>query len=77
MYGLCMLFYQSRISKISVLASTREMEYPIFYIHVEPYFVGKLGYIFQLLMRYYCNLSCTECVIIFWDNGQTAMVIME
>jgi hypothetical protein len=41
------------------------MEYPIFYIHMEPYIVGKLGYISELLMRYYCNLSCTECVIFF------------
>jgi hypothetical protein len=44
------------------------MEYPIFYIHVEPYIVvvEKLGYISQLLTRYYyCNLSCTEHVIIF------------
>ncbi len=41
------------------------MEYPIFYIQVEPYIVGKLGYISQLLTRYYCNLSCTEHVI-FW-----------
>ncbi len=36
------------------------MEYPIFYIQVEPYIVGKLGYISQLLTRYYRNLSCTE-----------------
>ncbi len=42
------------------------MEYPIFYIHMEPYIVGKLGYISQLLTRYYCNLSCTEGVIFFW-----------
>jgi hypothetical protein len=41
------------------------MEYLIFYIHVEPYIVGKLGYISQLLMRYYCNLSCTEHVFFF------------
>ncbi len=41
------------------------MEYPIFYIHVEPYIVGKLGYISQLLMRVYFNLSCTEGVIFF------------
>ncbi len=41
--------YQIRISEISVLASTREnIEYPIFYIHVEPFIVGKLGYISQL-----------------------------
>ncbi len=41
------------------------MEYPIFYIHVEPYIVGKLGYISQLLTRFYFNLSCTEHVIFF------------
>jgi hypothetical protein len=41
------------------------MEYSIFYIHVELYIVGKLGYIPQLLTRYYFNLSCTECVIFF------------
>jgi hypothetical protein len=39
--------------------------YPIFYIHVEPYIVGKLGHISQLLTMYYCNLSCTERVIFF------------
>jgi hypothetical protein len=27
--------------------------------------VGKLGYKSQLLTRYYCNLSCTECAIFF------------
>ena len=42
-----------------------KMEYPIFYIHVELYIVGKLGYISQLLTRYYCNLSCTKRVIFF------------
>jgi hypothetical protein len=42
------------------------MEYPIFYIHVEPYIVGKLGYISQLFTRFYFNLSCTEHVIFFW-----------
>ncbi len=36
------------------------MEYPIFYIHVEPYIVGKLGYISQLFTRFYFNLSCTD-----------------
>ena len=36
------------------------MEYPIFYIHLEQYIVGKLGYIPQLFTRYFCNLSCTE-----------------
>ncbi len=41
--------------------------YSIYYIHVEPYIVGKLGYTPQLLTRYYCNLSCTECVIILQD----------
>jgi hypothetical protein len=41
------------------------MEYPIFYIHVEPYIVGKLGYISQLLIRFYFYLSCTEHVIFF------------
>ncbi len=55
-----MLFYQSKNFEISVLAKT---EYPIFYIHMDPYIVGKLGYISQLLTRYYCNLSCTEAVI--------------
>ncbi len=30
MFGLCTLFYQSRISKISVLASTRESGKPHF-----------------------------------------------
>jgi hypothetical protein len=44
MYRLYTLFYQSRISKIS-----EKIECPIFYIHVEPYIVGKLGYISQLL----------------------------
>ncbi len=29
---------------------------------MEPCIVGKLGYISQLLTRYYCNLSCTERV---------------
>jgi hypothetical protein len=33
------------------------MEYPIFYIHVEQYIVGKLGYIPQLFTRYFCNLG--------------------
>jgi hypothetical protein len=41
------------------------MEYPIFYIHVEPYIVGKLGYISQLLMRYYCNLKSVSTGTIF------------
>jgi hypothetical protein len=41
------------------------MEYPIFYIHMEQYIVGKLGYKPQLSMRYFCNLSCTEGVIFF------------
>jgi hypothetical protein len=41
------------------------MEHPIFYIHMEPYIIGKLGYISQLLMRFYFNLSCTEHVIFF------------
>jgi hypothetical protein len=41
------------------------MEYPIFYIHLEQYIVGKLGYIPQLFTRYFCNLSCTEGVIFF------------
>ncbi len=42
-----------------------KMEYPIFYIHVEPYIVGKLGYISQLFTKFYFNLSCTERVIFF------------
>jgi hypothetical protein len=42
--------------QISVLA-LEKMEYPIFNIHVEPYIVGKLGYISQLLMRFYFNLK--------------------
>ncbi len=29
------------------------MGYSIFYIHVEPYIVGKLGYISQFLTRYW------------------------
>jgi hypothetical protein len=29
------------------------MEIPIFYIHVEPYIVGKLGYIPQFSARYW------------------------
>jgi hypothetical protein len=41
------------------------MEYSIFYIHVELYIVGKLGYIPQLSTRYYFNLSCTEGEIFF------------
>ncbi len=41
------------------------MEYPIFYIHVELYIIGKLGYISQLLTRFYFNLSCTKRVIFF------------
>ena len=36
------------------------MEYPIFYIRLEQYIVGKLGYIPQLFTRYFCNLSYTE-----------------
>ncbi len=43
-----------------------KIEYPIFYIQVEQYIVGKLGYIPQLLTRYYCNKSCTEGVIFFY-----------
>jgi hypothetical protein len=50
------------ISKVPITVARL---YPIFYIHVEPYIVGKLGYISQLLTRYYCNLSCTERVIFF------------
>ena len=42
-----------------------KMEYPIFYIHLEQYIVGKLGYIPQLFTRYFCNKSCTEGVIYF------------
>jgi hypothetical protein len=41
------------------------MEYPIFFIHVELYIVGKLSYISQLLRRFYFNLSCTERVTLF------------
>ncbi len=65
MFGLYTLFYQSRISKLQSQLLLEKMEYPIFYIHVEPYIVGKLGYILQLLPRYYCNLSCTEGLIFF------------
>ncbi len=32
---------------------------------MEQYIVGKLGYIRQLLTRYYCNKSCSEGVIFF------------
>jgi hypothetical protein len=32
---------------------------------MEPYFVGKLGYIPQFSARSYCNISCTERVIFF------------
>ncbi len=43
-----------------------KMEYPIFYIHLKLYILAKLGYISQLLTRFYFNLSCTEHVIFFW-----------
>ncbi len=49
----------------SSAALLEKMEYSIFYIHMEQYIVGKLGYISQLLMSVYFNLSCTEGVIIF------------
>jgi hypothetical protein len=47
------------------------MEYPVFYIHVEPYIVGKLGYKSQLSTRLLLLQLELPCDYFSWGEGQT------